>query len=51
MMIENKSMLIRNQDPRYRFNPLYRNHFKEGQFVSDRNAELPEPMMYDVQFD
>ena len=44
-------MLTRNQDPRYKFNPLYRNHFKEGLFVSDRNAELPEPVMYDVQYD
>ena len=44
-------MMERSQDPRYRFNPLYRNHFKEGQFVSDRNATIPEPVMYDVQFD
>lgn len=31
-------MLTRNSDPRYRFNPLYRNHFKEGQFVSNPDA-------------
>ena len=34
-------MFQRNIDPRYRFNPLYRNHFKPGQFVSNPNATLP----------
>ena len=37
--------MTRNQDPRYRFNPLYRNHFKEGQFVSNPNAKLPKAEM------
>ena len=34
-------MFQRVEDPRYRFNPLYRNHFKPGQFVSNPNATLP----------
>lgn len=38
-------MMERNQDPRYRFNPLYRNHFKAGQFVSNPNAKLPKAEM------
>ena len=34
-------MFQRVEDPRYRFNPLYRNHFKPGQFVANQNATLP----------
>ena len=30
-------------DPRYRFNPLCRNRDFSGMFVSNPNAELPEP--------
>jgi len=36
-------MFQRAEDPRYRFNPFYRNHFKQGQFVSNPNATLPKP--------